>query len=77
MPGNNRISLLVEARTSGDSQIEIRVYSPDENNLIELESTRILIRTTKLSGVGVFLLIIALGVIAFWWFRSNRTRNAS
>jgi len=77
LPGNNRISLLVEARASGDSQIEIRVYSPDENNLIELESTRILIRTTKLSGVGVFLLIIALGVIAFWWFRSNRTRNAS
>ena len=77
LPGNNRISLLVEARTSGDSLIEIRVYSPDENNLIELESTRILIRTTKLSGVGVFLLIIALGVIAFWWFRSNRTRNAS
>ena len=77
LPGNNRISLLVEARTSGDSQIEIRVYSPDQNNLIELESTRILIRTTKLSGVGVFLLIIALGVIAFWWIKSNRTRNAS
>ena len=22
-------------------------------------------------------MLIALGVIAFWWFRSNRTRNAS
>ena len=77
LPGSNRISLMVEARASGDSQIEITVYSPDENNLIALESTRILIRTTKLSGVGVFLLILALGFLIFWWIKSNRTRNMS
>ena len=75
LPGSNRISLMVEARASGDSQIEVTVYSPDENNLIALESGRILIRTTKLSGVGVFLLIIALGVLIFWWIKSNRARK--
>ena len=75
LPGSNRISLIVEARASGDSQIEVTVYSPDENNLIALESGRILIRTTKLSGVGVFLLIIALGVLIFWWIKSNRARK--
>jgi len=77
VPGNNRISLMVEARASGDSQIEITVYSPDENRLIELESTRVLVRTTKLSGVGVFLLILALGVLIFWWIKSNRARKMS
>ena len=77
LPGSNRISLLVEARASGDSQIEVTVYSPDENNLIALESGRILIRTTKLSGVGVFLLILALGVLIFWWIKSNRARKIS
>ena len=68
---------MVEARASGDSQIEVTVYSPDENNLIALESGRILIRTTKLSGVGVFLLIIALGVLIFWWIKSNRARKTT
>ena len=77
LPGSNRISLMVEARASGDSQIEVTVYSPDENNLIVLESGRILIRTTKLSGVGVFLLIIALGVLIFWWIKSNRARKTT
>ena len=77
LPGSNRISLMVEARASGDSQIEVTVYSPDENNLIALESGRILIRTTKLSGVGVFLLIIALGVLIFWWIKSNRARKTT
>mgnify|MGYP001291581185 CR=1 FL=1 len=77
LPGSNRISLMVEARASGDSQIEVTVYSPDENNLIALESGRILIRTTKLSGVGVFLLIIALGVLIFWWIKSNRVRKTT
>ena len=76
-PGSNRISLMVEARASGDSQIEITVYSPDENNLIALESAHVLIRTTKLSGVGVFLLILALGVLIFWWIKSNRARKIS
>ena len=45
--------------------------------LIVLESGRILIRTTKLSGVGVFLLIIALGVLIFWWIKSNRARKTT
>jgi len=77
LPGSNRISLIVEARASGDSRIEVTVYSPDENNLIVLESTHILVRTTKLSGVGVFLLIIALAILIFWWIKSNRARKIS
>lgn len=71
-PGTNRISILVEARTSGDARLQITVRSPDPSELLQLQSSTLLVRSTQLSGVGVFLLAGALLVLGVWWFRSAR-----
>jgi hypothetical protein len=71
-PGSNRISILVEARTSGDARLQITVRSPDPSELLQLQSSTLLVRSTQLSGVGVLLLAGALLVLGVWWFRSAR-----
>ena len=74
-PGTNRISIPVEARTSGDARLQITVRSPDANQLLQLQSTQLVVRTTSLSGVGVLLFVGALLVLAIWWFRASRLRS--
>ncbi|MAG52309.1 MAG: DUF6049 family protein [Acidimicrobiales bacterium] len=71
-PGSNRIPILVEARTSGDARLLVTVRSPDTSELLQLQSSTLLVRSTQLSGVGVFLLAGALLVLGVWWFRSAR-----
>ncbi|MCH2412064.1 MAG: DUF6049 family protein, partial [Acidimicrobiales bacterium] len=71
-PGSNRISILVEARTSGDARLQVTVRSPDPSELLQLQSSTLLVRSTQLSGVGVLLLAGALLVLGAWWFRSVR-----
>ena len=51
------------------------VRSPDDARLLQLESTRMLVRTTRLSGVGVLLFVGAVAVLAIWWFRLARLRS--
>ena len=74
-PGTNRIPIPVEARTSGGAQLQVTVRSPDDARLLQLESTRMLVRTTRLSGVGILLFVGAVAVLAVWWFRSTRLRS--
>ena len=71
-PGSNRIPILVEARTSGDARLQVTVRSPDPSELLQLQSSTLLVRSTQLSGVGVLLLAGALLVLGAWWFRSVR-----
>ena len=70
-----RIPIPVEARTSGDAQLQVAVRSPDDARLLQLESARMLVRTTQLSGVGILLFVGAVVVLAVWWFRSARLRS--
>ncbi len=71
-PGSNRIPILVEAKTSGDARLQVTVRSPDDAELLQLQSSLLLVRSTQLSGVGVFLLAGALLVLGVWWSRSAR-----
>jgi len=71
-PGSNRLLLTVAARASGDARVQVTLRSPDPSRLLQLASTQLFVRTTKLSGVGVLLLVMALSVLAVWWVRSAR-----
>jgi hypothetical protein len=74
-PGINRIPIPIKSRTSGDAQLQVTVRSPDEARLLQLESTRIFVRTIQLSGVGILLFIGAISVLAIWWIKSARLRS--
>ena len=74
-PGTNKIKIPVSSRASGDSQIRIGVRSPDKEHLLQLDSNSLLIRTTRLSGVGILLFVSAVFFLAFWWLRSRRLRS--
>jgi len=74
-PGTNKIKIPVSSRTSGDSHIRIGIRSPDKEHLLQLDSNSLLIRTTRLSGVGILLFISAVFFLAFWWLRSRRLRS--
>ena len=74
-PGTNKIEIPVSSRTSGNSQIRIGVRSPDKDHLLQLDSNSLLIRTTRLSGVGILLFVGAVFFLAFWWLRSRRLRS--
>ena len=71
--GTNRIDLDVEARTTGDSQMLVRVSSPD--GVIDLGEGRYTIRSTSVSGVGIAISIGAGLVLAIWWLRHHRSRR--
>ena len=70
-PGNNRIPIPVNSKTSGDARLQVTVRSPDDNGLLQLQSSLLLVRSTQLSGVGVLLLASALLVLGVWWFRTT------
>ena len=74
-PGTNKIKIPVSSRASGDSQIRIGIRSPDKEHLLQLDSNTLLIRTTRLSGVGILLFVSAVFFLAFWWLRSRRLRS--
>ena len=76
-PGTNRVPISIEARASGDARLHITVRSPDPGGLLLLETAQVTVRTTKLSGVGVLLLVAALVVLVVWWVRSARARRSA
>lgn len=70
-PGVTELDLRVQARTSGDAALDITLLSPDRG--IELESTRVAVRSTALSRVGVVIAAVALAFLFVWWFRNLRS----
>jgi hypothetical protein len=77
-PGPNTIEVEVEAKTSGDSLLEVTILPPDgAAELGTLASGSFTVRSTALSGVGLFISIVAVGVLLVWWGRHvMRTRRA-
>jgi hypothetical protein len=67
-PDITRVELRVEARSSGDAPLDIRVTSPDGR--LAVAETRVAVRTTAVSGVGVVLMVGALAFLAVWWTRT-------
>ena len=74
-PGTKRLDLNVRTRTSGAFPLDISVTSPDDT--IELDETTFTIRSTAVSGAGVFLSAGAGLFLLIWWARHWRTAKRS
>jgi hypothetical protein len=65
---STRVELRVIARSSGDAPLDILLTTPDGRRL--LGQSRITVRTTAFSGVGVVLMGAAAAFLAVWWTRT-------
>ena len=72
-PGQNVISLEVEALASGDSTINLRIESPE--GAVELASGVVRLRSTAISGLGLLISMVALAVLVGWWIQTIRRRR--
>jgi hypothetical protein len=64
------VPITVEARTSGTFPLRISLLSPDGQ--VTLSTSRITIRSTAASGVGIILSVVAAVVVVSWWVRNIR-----
>jgi hypothetical protein len=74
-PRNTTTRFSVEARASGT--FPLRVFVTSENGALPLQEARYTVRSTVVSGVGVFLTIGAGLFLAIWWvthWRKSRRR---
>jgi len=69
-PGTRQLRLRVRTRSPGDSPLTVRVTSPDGG--LQVTSTRLVVRSTAVSGLGVGLSIGAAGYLVIWWARHWR-----
>ncbi|MDQ6784904.1 MAG: DUF6049 family protein [Actinomycetota bacterium] len=60
----------VVARTSGVFSLNVSVASRD--GTVKLSDTRVTVRSTAFSGVGVILIVVAALALAYWWVRNIR-----
>jgi hypothetical protein len=58
------VRVAVETRGSGQSPVELTVTTTDG---LQVGSRRITVRSTFVSGVGVFLTVGAIAFLAIWW----------
>jgi hypothetical protein len=76
-PRNTTVGFTVESRASGTFPLELTVTSVDD--VLVIQSTRVRVRSTFVSGVGVFITVGAALFLAGWWllhFRRRRRRLA-
>ena len=69
-PGTNRVDLPVTVRTSGQFTVGIQFRSADDQ--VVITSTRLRVRSSVFSGVGVVLSIGAGLFLVVWWGRTLR-----
>lgn len=62
-----RVSVNVHTLASGDSPLDVTITTPDGR--IEMGRTRIIVRSTAFSGVGIVLSIGAGLFLLLWWAR--------
>jgi len=79
LPGDNQITVRVQAPTSGDARVTATLSSPDGR--IELARGTLNVRSTAISGLGLTISIISLAVLLTWWARTilrvRRNRSAA
>lgn len=63
----------VRANSSGSFPLRVELVSPDGK--LVLAETRVTVRSTAVSGVGVALSIGAAAFLALWWARHHRQRS--
>lgn len=67
-PGDNEITVRVQAPTSGDARVTATLSSPDGR--IELARGTLNVRSTAISGLGLTISLISLAVLLTWWART-------
>ncbi|HUF83461.1 MAG TPA: DUF6049 family protein [Acidimicrobiia bacterium] len=72
-PRNTTVGFTVESRASGTFPLVLTVTSVDEELVIQ--STRVRVRSTFVSGVGVFITVGAAVFLAVWWLLHFRRRR--
>lgn len=70
-PGTNRVEVRVRSRASGAFPLDVQMTSPDQ--VLELDETRVTVRSTAISGLGLVLSLAAGLFLAIWWIRHWRT----
>lgn len=74
-----RVDLEVRALGSGDARLDLRLATPDGR--IELARSRVTVRATAVSGVGVAVSVAAAVFLIVWWSRTivreRRARRAA
>lgn len=63
-----QVQLNVRTRASGDSPLDVSVMAPDGE--LQVGRTRITVRSTAFSGVGIVLSVGAGTFLAAWWIRN-------
>ena len=69
-PGDNEIAVRVETLSSGDALVTVAITSP--GGQLELHEGVVDIRSTAISGLGLVISVIAVGVLGGWWIRTIR-----
>jgi len=67
-PGDNFLTVRVEAPTSGDARVTTTLSSPDGR--LELARGNVNVRSTAISGLGLTISIISLLILLSWWART-------
>jgi hypothetical protein len=73
VPGENLVELRVTVRAPGESVVRVDVTSPDDS--VGIDSVRIPVQASTISGVGAALSIASLAVLAWWWLVTVRRRR--
>lgn len=73
LPGNRTIEVHVSARSSGDFFLYLELTTPDGGTI--LADSRVLIRSTAISGVAIVLTVVAAAFLVLWWGRSALRRR--
>ncbi len=60
-----RVEIAVRARSSGDAALDVAIQTPDRR--VTIDRTRITVRSTAFSGVGVVLSGGAIVFLLLWW----------
>lgn len=74
-PGTNRLEIRVRTRASGAFPAEVAVSSPDGQ--LALVETRVQVRSTAVSGLGLVLSVAAGLFLAAWWAKNLRSSRRS
>ncbi len=74
-PGDNPLTIRVEAPTSGDARVTTLLSSPDGR--LELARGNVNVRSTAISGLGLVISIISLLILLSWWARTIRRMRRS
>lgn len=81
LPGTTTVGkFAIETRTGGPGTVPLHLSVTSADGTLNLQSSTLNVRSTVVSGVGVFLTVAAVVFLALWWLlhfrRRRRTKRA-